>query len=344
MAEGKGFSVQPLGKMMHSAYCKLDERGHFRIRRLSFFSLFLFFSEVCGPQYLRKAIFDACLADDSRADIVGKDIFFSFSLFFLRLDLCFVPVTDFFVGIYLGPMEKWANFWDSVNGYLVYDNNIGPKFLAARHVINLSKCTMPLWIYYNLNKYNAWTSTSKLYWLLHGSYGLFWFYKDYLYGDKSWKAKVSPLGATVIIGILSIYQMPAYIIASQNVQVSTNQQLLAIGLFVWGVVFMMGADAQKYFTLRHKKGLIHDGFFTGTRNPNYLGEVMLYASFAVLTGNNKYFWMGLMFVWATLFIPNMVKKDRSLKKKEGSREYFAESWMFFPHPIGLLKGFQRGSD
>lgn len=241
-------------------------------------------------------------------------------------------------------MESWVAFWDKAYDVLAYKNEIGPRVVPMRYVINLTKATMPLWIYYNLNRYDCWTSTSKLYWLLHGSYGCFWLYKDCLFGDKNWRVKLSPFASTMVLSVLGIYSLPAYIIASQNVQVGFNQQLLAVGLFVWGIVFMMGADAQKFFTLRHKKGLISDGFFTATRNPNYLGEMALYSAFAVLTGNNKYVWMGLVFIWATIFLPNMIRKDKSLVKKEGAAKYFAESWMLFPNPIGLLKGFMRGSE
>ena len=45
---------------------------------------------------------------------------------------------------------------------------------------------------------------------------------------------------------------------------------------------MLGSDGQKYFMLREKKGLIFDGFNKKTRNPNFLGEIMLYASFNVI--------------------------------------------------------------
>ena len=43
-----------------------------------------------------------------------------------------------------------------------------------------------------------------------------------------------------------------------------------------GVVVMLLSDSQKYYTLKYKKGLISDGMMKYTRNPNYLGEVMIY--------------------------------------------------------------------
>lgn len=41
-------------------------------------------------------------------------------------------------------------------------------------------------------------------------------------------------------------------------------------------------DAQKYYTLQHKKQLITDGMYRYIRSPNYLGEVMIYSSYALL--------------------------------------------------------------
>jgi protein-S-isoprenylcysteine O-methyltransferase Ste14 len=78
----------------------------------------------------------------------------------------------------------------------------------------------------------------------------------------------------------------------------------------------MCSDAQKNFTLRIKKGLISDGLFARTRNPNYLGECLVYCSLATCTGL-WICWLYLGFVWATLFLERMLIKELSLMKKEG---------------------------
>jgi len=38
-----------------------------------------------------------------------------------------------------------------------------------------------------------------------------------------------------------------------------------------GIILMVGSDYQKTTTLKKRKGLISTGFFSRTRNPNYLG-------------------------------------------------------------------------
>ena len=92
---------------------------------------------------------------------------------------------------------------------------------------------------------------------------------------------------------------------------------------------MMGADGQKYFTLRIKRELINDGFFKYTRNPNYLGEIMIYASFALLVGRWEilaYF----VFIWAVFFNMRMYIKDLSLMKKKGWEKYSKQSYILLP--------------
>jgi len=74
---------------------------------------------------------------------------------------------------------------------------------------------------------------------------------------------------------------------------------------------MLVSDSQKHYTLKYKKGLINDGLFKYTRNPNYLGEMALYTSFAVMIGDYRAYFIPILF-WCTLFSLNMYKKEYSL--------------------------------
>ena len=53
-------------------------------------------------------------------------------------------------------------------------------------------------------------------------------------------------------------------------------------LYIFGLVFVMLTDAQKYLVLRERRGLITHSMMGWSRNMNYFGEVMLYAAFGVL--------------------------------------------------------------
>ena len=55
----------------------------------------------------------------------------------------------------------------------------------------------------------------------------------------------------------------------------------SIGVHTLGCVLMMASDTQKYWTLKYRRGLITDGWFARCRNTNYLGEMMIYGSYAL---------------------------------------------------------------
>lgn len=62
--------------------------------------------------------------------------------------------------------------------------------------------------------------------------------------------------------------------------------------------------------------IIAEGFFKYTRNPNYLGEIMIYWSFANAVGT---FWAYCIpaSIWFSLFLINMLLKEESYKRKAG---------------------------
>ena len=90
---------------------------------------------------------------------------------------------------------------------------------------------------------------------------------------------------------------------------------------------MMGTDAQKYFVLKIKPGLITDGYCKYNRNPNYLGEIILYASFAIVAQSNLV-WGLFGFVWCYVMTVRMWWKDYQLSRKDGWEEYKKQTWLF----------------
>lgn len=83
---------------------------------------------------------------------------------------------------------------------------------------------------------------------------------------------------------------------------------------------MIVSDCQKYYTLKYKKGLITEGMFKYNRNPNYTGEMLLYGSFAILSGNLICYGI-LLTIWVCAFYGFTVNKDISFAQKEGKSAY-----------------------
>ena len=124
--------------------------------------------------------------------------------------------------------------------------------------------------------------------------------------------------------------LPWMMASGVGIQNPSNLRIVSVLMtYTIGLVTMMVSDAQKYYTLKYKKGLIADGMFKITRNPNYLGEVMIYLSFAMTVGNYIAYAIP-MSVWLSIFVVFMNCKELSLKKKVGWAEYSKTSYMFLP--------------
>lgn len=168
-----------------------------------------------------------------------------------------------------------------------------------------------------------------VYLALHGSYGLLWLMKDRLYPDKRWEQEISWGMGILVFGLVSLYWVAPFLLISRRVEPALPIIAVAIVLNLLGVFLHYGSDAQKYYTLKYRSGLITEGFFARCRNPNYLGEILIYFSFALLTLH----WLPFVILGGFIvgiFIPNMLKKDRSLARYPEFAAYQANSGLLFP--------------
>ena len=77
------------------------------------------------------------------------------------------------------------------------------------------------------------------------------------------------------------YMIGPYLLISEHTVPPNWVFALASFLCISGVFLHYVSDAQKFFVLQLRKGLIQDGLFARTRNPNYLGELLIYGGFAL---------------------------------------------------------------
>jgi hypothetical protein len=72
-----------------------------------------------------------------------------------------------------------------------------------------------------------------------------------------------------------------------------------------------------------------EGLFSRTRNPNYLGEILIYTAFAL----TSFHWLPFLILagWVFgFFVRNMLKKDRSLSRHPEFDEYKKRTGLLFP--------------
>jgi steroid 5-alpha reductase family enzyme len=205
--------------------------------------------------------------------------------------------------------------------------------MKIKHAINLHKGATVFVILGLMVAYQNFSLGAWVYLALHSSYGFMWLIKDALYPDRQWEQDTTIGMAAVTFGAVGLYWIAPWILISSGSVPSLPLVAIAVATNLFGIFLHYGSDAQKYFTLKYRKGLITEGFFERCRNPNYLGEVLIYTGFALLTQHWVPFAILGMFVFG-VFIPNMRKKDQSLSRYPEFAEYKARSGLFFPKLFG----------
>ncbi|MBD2293606.1 DUF1295 domain-containing protein [Anabaena sphaerica FACHB-251] len=177
--------------------------------------------------------------------------------------------------------------------------------------------------------YQNFTIGAWVYLALHGTYGFLWLTKDRIFPDKQWEQEISAFQGIITFFLLGLYWVAPFILISSGNVPPLPLVAAAISLNIVGVFLHFTSDAQKYYTLKYKTGLITEGFFARCRNTNYLGEVLIYLAFAMLTQHWLPFLILGLFI-AMIFVPNMLKKDKSLSRYPEFEEYKECSGLLFP--------------
>jgi protein-S-isoprenylcysteine O-methyltransferase Ste14 len=235
-----------------------------------------------------------------------------------------------------GPRETvptWAVVMDRWTRYLTEDLGGGPRVIKIAQMINVHKVITAFLIYGMMVHFDNFSTAAWVYLALHGTYGYCWLVKDFAFRDIYFDRRVTFGGVlATYVGLVGWYWLLPYLFISRSVQPSNAMLWFCISLHTLGCVVMVAADLQKNLVLRLRKGLITDGVFTYTRNPNYLGEVMIYGSYALLV-NHWAGWLVVLWCWLGLFLPRMLLKDVSISRHAGWIAYKERSGLLFPWRI-----------
>jgi steroid 5-alpha reductase family enzyme len=206
--------------------------------------------------------------------------------------------------------------------------------MKQKYFIDSHKGVTGLAILVMMAIYGQWHNpTAWVYLGLHGGYGILWVLKSATFPDKQWEQRTGWGYALVIWGGLTLYWVAPWLLTSQGVQ--APPWLLGACVFVCalGIFLHFTADMQKHLSLALRPGqLITGGLWSRTRNPNYLGELLIYFSFALLAMH----WLPpviLAAFVAVVWVPNMRRKDRSLARYPDYAAYRARSKWLIPWVI-----------
>jgi steroid 5-alpha reductase family enzyme len=197
--------------------------------------------------------------------------------------------------------------------------------------INIFKGLTGIFVLGMMVYFETWQNqTAWVYLGLHGSYGIIWVLKSYFFPDKSWERTIHWLTGLGIWTALALYLLAPLLLIARDIQAAGWYTAICIAFFVIGVFLHVASDMQKYTALQMKpEHLVQDGFFTRLRNPNYLGELFIYGSLAMLSLH----WLPFIVLALYLFIywiPNMLRKDKSLSRYPEFKHYKRTSKLFIP--------------
>ncbi|GAB4488114.1 MAG: hypothetical protein OHK0031_12040 [Anaerolineales bacterium] len=203
--------------------------------------------------------------------------------------------------------------------------------MKQKYFIDSHKAVTFLFILALMASFRRWNSpTAWLYLALHGSYGLLWILKSQIFPDKQWESRCGLGYGLFIWAGLSLYWIAPLIITAQNVQAPPWLMGLSVSLYTFGIFFHYAADMQKYIELKYNPGqLITDGLLARTRNINYFGELLIYLGFGLLAMH----WIPLAVIalyLAVIWLPNMLKKEKSLSRYPLFAAYKEKSKLFLP--------------
>ncbi len=203
------------------------------------------------------------------------------------------------------------------------------SLVKVKHIINLHKGTTLLVVLSMMAYYNNYEIAPLIYLALHGTYGILWLMKDRIFPDRQWEQELPLVSGIITFVILALYWVAPFLLISQHITPPAIIIAIAVSMNILGVFAHYASDAQKYYTLKYHTGLITEGFFARCRNTNYLGEILIYFSFALLSMH----WLSFLIVGifiALLFVPNMLRKDKSLSRYPEFATYQENSGLIFP--------------
>ena len=230
----------------------------------------------------------------------------------------------------------WAKKCFDLTEHAVTDLGGGPRTLRLDQAVNLQKFVTVFAIYGMMHYFDNFSLAAWIYLGLHGVYGYTWLIKDLAFPNTAFEKRITISSLLMLlVGLNLLYWSLPWLFLSRHIEPSGPVLFVAVFMHTLGVAWMAAADLQKNCMLRYRKGLITNGVFAYTRNPNYLGEVMIYSTYALLAAH-WFSWLVIVLQFFCLFLPRMLAKDASISRYPEWPEYERRSSLIIPW--ALLNG------
>lgn len=218
----------------------------------------------------------------------------------------------------------------------------------ASHAINLSKALTGPVMFGLILAAGNFNVGPIVYATMHAVYGILWVLKQVIFPDKNFMKKASEvvgfnlgvdldvqnplvehlLFLSMFIGV-DLYWLGGISLILSGNDVHPLRISFAVALYGFGIFLHFGADIQKFERLKHKKGLITDGFFAICRSPGFLGEILIYCAFFVMCPLGWMLYTSILVM--ILGVPSfIIGKERSISRYPEYAEYKSKTALLIP--------------
>jgi protein-S-isoprenylcysteine O-methyltransferase Ste14 len=156
-----------------------------------------------------------------------------------------------------------------------------------------------------------------IYLCLHISYCCWWLLEQWLFPQRRQQIFTATIGLLpfllVLLFVGVFYALPGYFAFTNPNPVTYSAVLVALPLYIFGSLINTAADVQKMTAKSMGAGLVNEGIWRSVRHINYLGDLMRYTSFSVVSGS---LWAFLLpGVILLLYLQRIAQKEQSMNDK-----------------------------
>ncbi|MFM7362344.1 MAG: DUF1295 domain-containing protein, partial [Cyanobium sp.] len=172
-----------------------------------------------------------------------------------------------------------------------------------------------------------------LYLALHITYCVWWLVEQWLLParqEQIFRDRIGPglvVASVLYVGLF--FSLPGWLAMANPAPLSPYAAALAIVMFSFGSLINTAADVQKTTAKELGAGLVQDASWRRIRHVNYLGDLIRYASFAVLAGS-AWAWV-LPASVLLVYLQRIGAKEEALEQRyPGFPDYRSRSWRLIP--------------
>jgi protein-S-isoprenylcysteine O-methyltransferase Ste14 len=156
-----------------------------------------------------------------------------------------------------------------------------------------------------------------IYLCLHVSYCCWWLIEQWLFPQRRQQIFTGKVGLPLFLFALLFtgvfYALPGYFAFTNPSPITYTAVAIALPLYIFGSLINTAADVQKMTAKIMGASLVNDGIWRSVRHINYLGDLMRYSSFSVVSGSLWAFLLPGIIV--LLYIQRILQKEQSMAIK-----------------------------